>query len=99
MVHPATGEILVECNTEVTADLVPRVLGKAGPSTEQPNRPQFDNSGRSLSDRLDDFERDQINGAMENAAGNIAEAARLLRTDRGNLYRRMRRLGIRGGNE
>jgi two-component system nitrogen regulation response regulator NtrX len=45
------------------------------------------------------MERDLINGAMTTAGGNIAEAARLLKTDRGNLYRRMRRLGIRGGSE
>jgi len=54
---------------------------------------------RSLTDRLDDFERDQITTALDAGGGNIAEAARLLQTDRGNLYRRMRRLGIRGGTE
>jgi two-component system nitrogen regulation response regulator NtrX len=48
---------------------------------------------------LDDYERDQIAGALNAAGSNIAEAARLLQTDRGNLYRRMRRLGIRGGSE
>jgi two-component system nitrogen regulation response regulator NtrX len=31
---------------------------------------------------------------MAQAEGNVAEAARILRTDRANLYRRMRRLGI-----
>jgi two-component system nitrogen regulation response regulator NtrX len=33
------------------------------------------------------------------AAGNIAEAARRLKTDRPNLYRRMKRLGIPVGND
>ena len=32
--------------------------------------------------------------ALAQAQGNIAEAARLLQTDRANLYRRMRRLGL-----
>jgi transcriptional regulator with GAF, ATPase, and Fis domain len=59
----------------------------------------FVDTGRGLSERLDEMERDLINGAMTTAGGNIAEAARLLKTDRGNLYRRMRRLGIRGGSE
>jgi DNA-binding NtrC family response regulator len=49
---------------------------------------------RTLSDRLDDFERDLLSGALAAADGSVAEAARLLRTDRANLYRRMRRLGI-----
>ena len=31
---------------------------------------------------------------MTQAEGNVAEAARVLQTDRANLYRRMRRLGI-----
>ncbi|MBI3792908.1 MAG: sigma-54-dependent Fis family transcriptional regulator, partial [Gemmatimonadetes bacterium] len=50
-----------------------------------------------LSDALDDFERTLIQRAVQSAGGNIAEAARRLQTDRPNLYRRMRRLGIAGG--
>ncbi|HEX8904346.1 MAG TPA: sigma-54 dependent transcriptional regulator, partial [Longimicrobiaceae bacterium] len=49
---------------------------------------------RTLSDRLDDFERSLLVGALDAADGSVAEAARRLRTDRANLYRRMRRLGI-----
>jgi two-component system nitrogen regulation response regulator NtrX len=47
-----------------------------------------------LSDALDDYERRLIARALDGAAGNIAEAARRLQTDRPNLYRRMKRLGI-----
>jgi len=47
-----------------------------------------------LAERLERFERDAIGRAVEEAAGNIAEAARQLGTDRANLYRRMRRLGM-----
>ncbi|HLV27009.1 MAG TPA: sigma-54 dependent transcriptional regulator [Gemmatimonadales bacterium] len=47
-----------------------------------------------LVDLLDEYERGLINRALSGAEGNIAEAARRLRTDRPNLYRRMRRLGI-----
>ncbi|HWP37849.1 MAG TPA: sigma-54 dependent transcriptional regulator [Gemmatimonadales bacterium] len=54
--------------------------------------------GRSLSDELDEYERTLITRALSAARGNIAEAARLLVTDRANLYRRMRRLGIDHGS-
>lgn len=47
-----------------------------------------------LSDALDAYEKDLISRALTNADGNVAEAARRLQTDRPNLYRRMRRLGI-----
>jgi two-component system nitrogen regulation response regulator NtrX len=50
--------------------------------------------GRPLNEALDDFERRVIGAAMAQADGNVAEAARALQTDRANLYRRMRRLGL-----
>ena len=50
--------------------------------------------GKPLSEALDGFERDLIGAALAQAQGNIAEAARVLQTDRANLYRRMRRLGL-----
>ena len=50
--------------------------------------------GRPLSDALDEFERGLIMAAVAQAERNMAEAARILQTDRANLYRRMRRLGI-----
>jgi two-component system nitrogen regulation response regulator NtrX len=45
-------------------------------------------------DLVDDFERALLRAALERAGSNVAAAARLLRADRGNLYRRMRALGI-----
>ena len=53
----------------------------------------------SLSDTLDDYERVLITRALSMSSGNVAEAARKLKTDRPNLYRRMRRLGIVVGEE
>ena len=53
-----------------------------------------EDDSRSLPDRLDDYEREVIQAALDHAAGNVAEVARQLQTDRANLYRRMRRLGI-----
>jgi two-component system nitrogen regulation response regulator NtrX len=48
----------------------------------------------SLADRLDSYERTVIARALQEANGNISDAARRLQTDRPNLYRRMKRLGI-----
>jgi len=53
----------------------------------------------SLSDTLDEHERTLIVRALSAAGGNVAEASRRLKTDRANLYRRMRRLGIPVGDE
>jgi two-component system, NtrC family, nitrogen regulation response regulator NtrX len=47
-----------------------------------------------LNERLDRYERALIVEALDRADANVADAARTLRTDRANLYRRMRRLEI-----
>ena len=48
----------------------------------------------SLADALDAYERTLIVRALSASGGNVTDAARRLRTDRPNLYRRMRRLAI-----
>ncbi|HWA15211.1 MAG TPA: sigma-54 dependent transcriptional regulator [Gemmatimonadales bacterium] len=53
----------------------------------------------SLTDALDNHERDLIGTALRQAEHNVAEAARLLQTDRANLYRRMKRLGLAARGE
>ena len=73
----------------VDATAVRQVLrGGATPATYAPA------AGRPLSEALDDYERALIASALGQAGGNVAEAARALQTDRANLYRRMRRLGL-----
>lgn len=52
-----------------------------------------------LSDALDGYERRLISAALAQSDGNVAEAARRLQTDRPNLYRRMRRLGLASPGE
>ena len=66
---------------------VARILPRAREEAHAPSA--------SLSDQLDTHERALILQALSRAQGNVAEAGRILRTDRANLYRRMRRLGIR----
>ncbi|HET9425707.1 MAG TPA: sigma-54 dependent transcriptional regulator [Gemmatimonadaceae bacterium] len=79
------------------------VRGVIPVKSAEPHRPQaFPNPSaldQSLSDTLDEYERILISRAVSVASGNIAEAARRLKTDRPNLYRRMKRLGIPVGTE
>jgi DNA-binding NtrC family response regulator len=92
-------------NVRELANLVERLSILAGPTVEAhdvravlrgdpPPPAAVAAAGRPLNDALDDFERAVIAAALAQARGNVAEAARALRTDRANLYRRMRRLGL-----
>jgi two-component system nitrogen regulation response regulator NtrX len=65
-----------------------------GSPAAPPTTPLLALLGRPLSQALDEFERGLIMAALTQAQHNMAEAARILQTDRANLYRRMRRLGL-----
>jgi two-component system, NtrC family, nitrogen regulation response regulator NtrX len=80
ILHPGRGVGRAELAALLTAET------RAQPSHARDDLP--------LHDRLDAFERDLIDAALDAADGSIAEAARRLSTDRANLYRRMKRLGI-----
>jgi two-component system nitrogen regulation response regulator NtrX len=84
---------ILHAGEKVGAAEVTSVLPDAGPADARAGFVADD--PRPLRDRLDDYERELLEGALDEAAGNVAEAARLLRTDRANLYRRMKRLGLR----
>ena len=73
------------------AEIEPMLAGGA-PAT--PKRVGAGASTQSLSQALEHYERRLIREALDAAGGNLAEAARRLDTDRANLHRRMRRLGL-----
>jgi two-component system nitrogen regulation response regulator NtrX len=92
-------------NVRELANLVERLTILSGPTVDDgavrqvlrggpTSTPALPLLGRPLNEALDDFERKLIGAALAQAEGNVAEAARVLQTDRANLYRRMRRLGL-----
>ncbi len=89
--------VILHPGQRITTREVAQVLPGAG---DMPGRvPELPAPGQleaPLSELLDEYERLLIMRALGVAGGNIAEAARRLKTDRPNLYRRMKRLGIAG---
>jgi len=49
---------------------------------------------RSYRELVEEFERSVLKAALAQCDGNVAAAARLLKVDRGNLFRRIRALGV-----
>jgi len=81
--------------------ITPREVGQVLPDIEESSvrhaqLPDAEQLETSLVEMLDEYERLLITRALAASNGNIAEAARRLKTDRPNLYRRMKRLGIAG---
>jgi transcriptional regulator with GAF, ATPase, and Fis domain len=81
--------------------ITPREVSQVLPPSEETSirhtvLPDAEQLDASLNDLLDEYERVLITRALAMSNGNIAEAARRLKTDRPNLYRRMKRLGVAG---
>ena len=83
---------ILAASDTIGADDVARVVPRdgGGPPAAGPDSP----TDVALSEALDRYERTLIARALSAAHGNVADAARRLSTDRANLYRRMRRLGL-----
>ncbi len=88
---------ILAASETIGADDVSRVLPQdgTGPGAAFQGRPDTEAwTDVALSQTLDQYERTLIARALSAARGNVADAARRLSTDRANLYRRMRRLGL-----
>ena len=89
ILHPGTEITFREMNEVLHPD---GHIGIAQPPPKSVDEASAD--GEPLVDSLDSYERNVIRRALADSKGNVAEAARRLQTDRPNLYRRMKRLGI-----
>jgi two-component system, NtrC family, nitrogen regulation response regulator NtrX len=89
---------ILHAGQEVTGTHVREVIpvDRETPSPTTASLPDPAGLDAPLSETLDGFERALITRALSVSGGNVAEAARRLQTDRPNLYRRMKRLGIIG---
>jgi two-component system, NtrC family, nitrogen regulation response regulator NtrX len=64
-----------------------------GAASQAPRAARLSFGDKGYREHVEDFERELIRAALEEG-GSIAGAARLLRMDRGNLYRRIKALGL-----
>lgn len=96
IVHPAIDVRASDIRTVLRPGGAPSAVTAPFAAEPLPNETL---DGAGLNDILDDYERRLIEHALSVSAGNVAEAARRLQTDRPNLYRRMRRLGLDGARE
>ena len=78
----------------ITAPDVTRVLPSDGAVRAAAGAAWGGDQDTPLAATLDQYARQLIAAALSAAKGNVADAARRLSTDRANLYRRMRRLGL-----
>jgi DNA-binding NtrC family response regulator len=80
------------------ARAVAPLLGQAGPALGQP-APLAGLGLKPYRELVEDHERALLREALARCGGNVAAAARLLKVDRGNLWRRARALSILEGPE
>ena len=90
---------ILHAGRRIGARDVEAVLPLGDGSVSAPPLPDLVQPELTLSDSLDGYERLLISRALSAAHGVVAEAASRLRTDRPNLYRRMKRLGILAQDE
>jgi DNA-binding NtrC family response regulator len=79
---------------EISADDVAAVL----PGARRPRADRF-RSGASFHELVEEAEREIILGALDANADNVSDTARALGLERSHLYKKMRALGIRRGEE
>src|SRR4029079_610093 len=81
---------IVNPGAEISGDYVRRTLSPSGPAQkmERPAAVEKIQFRGGLNEMLDEWEKGFIKAALTDAKGNVAEAARLLKQERPNIYRR-----------
>jgi DNA-binding NtrC family response regulator len=79
---------------ELSADDVSAAL----PGSRRPRTDRW-KAGRGFHDQVEEAEREIILGALAAQGENISETARVLGLERSHLYKKMKALGLRRGEE
>jgi two-component system nitrogen regulation response regulator NtrX len=86
--------VIMSTGDTITEEEVLRVLpvSKSYPSAHEP---LFQDTDRSLKERVDAYERTLLISEFKKAGGNVSQLARNLKIDRANLHRKLKSYGIK----
>ncbi len=91
--------IALETGDYIQRDRLPEMIRESRPPTGESAIPQFDESGFSLEDHLNQIEAELLTRALEISGGNQKRAAEILKLSYRSFRHRLDRLDLRGRKE
>ena len=84
--------LMLHPGSTIGAEQIRGVLHATAPSSDRTPVPA---GGRRLAEAVQEFEKKEIEAALESTEGNMTQAASRLGLERSHLYKKMRKLGLR----